>query len=162
MPEQCPECARFLSNDLVESLADAPAPCPQCETTLTAAMFAEDPVTDAAPDSTADTVDGATAPASDATASSVRPPDLDAPLLAPDGHDPLAGWDEGSEVSELPGLRRDQRGLDTEAMAVVAGGAGVLGALLGALVADRRGRGAVLGGLLAALAAVLGVQASRR
>jgi hypothetical protein len=29
-PKRCPECGRFLANDLVSSLSDAPAPCPRC------------------------------------------------------------------------------------------------------------------------------------
>lgn len=45
MPEQCPECGRFLKNDLVASLAEAEAPCPKCGTSLTAAMFGVVPAT---------------------------------------------------------------------------------------------------------------------
>lgn len=29
-PKRCPECGRFLANDLVSSLGEAPAPCPRC------------------------------------------------------------------------------------------------------------------------------------
>lgn len=29
-PKRCPECGRFLANDLVSSLSTSPAPCPRC------------------------------------------------------------------------------------------------------------------------------------
>lgn len=64
-PEQCPECARFLSKAFVGGLADADAPCPKCGTTLTGAMFGV----------VTDTDEQATA--------SVRPPDVGV----------LDGWD---------------------------------------------------------------------
>ncbi len=35
-PKRCPECGRFLSNELVASLADTSQPCPRCETPLEA------------------------------------------------------------------------------------------------------------------------------
>ena len=35
-PKRCPECGRFLSNELVASLADTSLPCPRCETPLEA------------------------------------------------------------------------------------------------------------------------------
>ena len=33
-PKRCPECGRFLSNELVAALADSSLPCPRCETPL--------------------------------------------------------------------------------------------------------------------------------
>lgn len=144
MPDQCPECARFLKKDLVSSLARDPAPCPQCGATLTAAMFTEAAVTD--------------------ETSSVRPPDLG--TVIPDGPPhPLDGWDEGPEradVVDLSRWRRDRRGLDPEAVATVAVGAGAVGAVAGALVSRRRGRGAVVGGLLAAVVGVIAAETTRR
>lgn len=35
-PKRCPECGRFLSNELVASLAGTSLPCPRCETPLEA------------------------------------------------------------------------------------------------------------------------------
>jgi hypothetical protein len=35
-PKRCPECGRFLSNELVASLADTSLPCPRCEAPLEA------------------------------------------------------------------------------------------------------------------------------
>lgn len=43
MPQQCPECGRFLKNDLVTSLAETDAACPKCGNALTAAMFGIEP-----------------------------------------------------------------------------------------------------------------------
>lgn len=45
MPQQCPECGRFLKNDLVASLAQGDAPCPKCGQPLTAEMFGIVPAT---------------------------------------------------------------------------------------------------------------------
>ena len=35
-PKRCPECGRFLSNELVASLAETSLPCPRCDTLLEA------------------------------------------------------------------------------------------------------------------------------
>lgn len=45
MPQQCPECGRFLKNDLVAALAQGDAPCPKCGRALTAEMFGIAPAT---------------------------------------------------------------------------------------------------------------------
>lgn len=45
MPAQCPECGRFLKNDLVTGLADFPAPCPKCGSQLEPEMFGLVPAT---------------------------------------------------------------------------------------------------------------------
>lgn len=99
-PQQCPECGRFLSKALVDSLLQGDEPCPKCETMLTASMFyefvadpdeLEEPVDE--PDDTApvsgpdlrdEALDAADPAALDATPSTVtagavtgvRPPDL--------------------------------------------------------------------------------------
>lgn len=151
MPVQCPECARFLSKDLVAGLATAPASCPKCATPLTAAMF-----------------DGETSvrpPDLPGGGASVRPPDLPATEVrtAGDGaRDPLAGWDDPADA-HLDRWQRPARGLDPAGLAVVGVGAGALGAGVGALVSPgRRGRGALLGAVVGALGAIAGAQLSRR
>jgi hypothetical protein len=141
VPQQCPECARFLSKSFVEGLATAPAPCPKCAAPLTAELFspAESDRPPAGPDRS---------PAGSAL-------DADAP------RDVLAGWDrDDEEVVDMARWRRDHRGLAPEALAVVAAGAAALGAAAGASMSrDSRGRGAFLG---VVLAAVVGVVAGSR
>ena len=122
MPEQCPECGRFLKNDLVASLSETDAPCPKCGTALTAAMFG---VVAAGPAGTAHGTAGA---------------------------DVLAGWDEGEEPAAtlrssagptaVIALEPDE--------ALLAGiGGGILGALV---MRGRPGLGALLGAVAGMLA----------
>lgn len=165
MPEQCPECARFLSGDFVAALSAASAPCPKCEMTLTVEMFAVAP----------DTGTGETPPPPVAAEASVRPPDRAAvrppdlpadevsPGAAGDG-DPLAGWDTDREVVDLARWRREHRGLDPQAVAMLAVVAAGAGAGVGAAASrDRsRSRGALLGGLAGVLAALVAGQVRRR
>lgn len=180
MPTQCPECGRFLSNPLIESLLEDDAPCPKCETVLSASMFYEfvsdpdeieepvdvdEPRLDDSPvESAIDAGDPAALDYAAGTAQavpptgSVRPPDL-AP--AADVHhaddDVLEGWDAGGEVVDLAGWRRD--GVDVPTDAIVLASGGVAGAVLGAVTSrDRRGIGAALG----LLAGVAGAAISRQ
>ena len=151
-PHQCPECGRFLKNDLVETLGAEPTPCPRCETGLVASMFAVEP---------AAAVAGAE-PAEDPPASveetvgdsepSVRPPDLPPTDVREHSTDVLAGWDR--DTGPPPVVDRAPFPVD----AVVLVGGGLVGALVGVLVCERGGRGGVLG----AAAGVLGAAAARR
>jgi len=128
--KQCPNCGRFLSNALVEGLAEGPAPCPGCEVELTAAMFGE---ADDHP--------------------SVRPPDLEPEVVRDDASDVLAGWDAGAGAEEIASWTRDRPPFPTDTVAVASSLVG--GALLGAALTTRRLRGAIVGGLIgAAIAAV--------
>ncbi|MFP5308736.1 MAG: hypothetical protein ACLGIR_04060 [Actinomycetes bacterium] len=168
-PRKCPECARFLKNDLVDGLVDGPEPCPRCGAELTAPMFgleaaarAEDVVAPAAPEPEAAppapptrpvrrrTAPGlAVAPSSSAD-DSVRPPDLD-PDAVGEPRDVLAGWD-------LPGSA-PAPALDAGPMVgpltlPEAGTAAGIGALVGIVLGGQRR------GLWALLLALLGVAAA--
>lgn len=131
-PQQCPDCGRFLKNDLVASLTDTPTPCPGCDTGLVAAMFAD-----------------SGAARGDAS-SSVRPPDLAPESVRDDPAQALAGWDAG-EVADLERWRDDRPPFPVDA--AVIGGAALVGALVGAVSSRRAVRGATLGGLAAGLGA---------
>lgn len=134
-PSQCPSCGRFLKRALVESLAQAPAPCPGCGTELVAGMF-----------------DGGSgrAPTSEPSAPvSVRPPDLEPGSVRDESSDVLAGWDEGGEVVDLDRWRADRPPFPVDA--AVVGGSAVVGATVGAVTDRRRARGAVLGALVGAV-----------
>jgi hypothetical protein len=169
VPEQCPECARFLSGDFVAALSAASAPCPKCDVTLTVEMFAVAP--DAGTGETPPPPMGADA---DPEASvrppdqaAVRPPDLPADDVGPGpggGGDPLAGWDTDPEVVDLARWRREHRGLDPQAVAMLAVVAVGAGAGVGAAASRDRSpsRGAVLGGLAGVLAALVVGQVRRR
>lgn len=165
-PAQCPECGRFLSKGLVASLAVESVSCPKCGTLLSASQFDLDPHgADARPDGPDEEPAGAAAlrqdqpavPAVDASsggdaseATSVRPPDLDPSSVRGSSEDVLAGWDQsGGDVVDLSDRRG---GSDAPPDAAVVAGAGVAGALLGMVVASRRGRGGVIGLLLGLLA----------
>ena len=76
---------------------------------------------------------------------SVRPPDLDTVRARP--IDVLAGWDVDGDAPAR--LERPPFPLDT----VVVGGAAVLGGLVGALGAGRRGRRVVAGAVAGAVIA---------
>ncbi len=175
VPQKCPKCGLFLSNDFVRRTQQRPqapgalprtASCPHCNTTPTAE------------------------PAPAAGAGSVRPPDLPPAYVHDDG-DVLAGWDEaaprrgrrrldsdpatgGYAARPTPGitgpLRRRLRRPKTAplaaplrsaahlpALAIVAS-AGLAGGFAGALlVRQRRSLGAAVGTLAGAGAAVAGV-----
>ena len=160
-PAQCPECGRFLATGFVQNLVTEPADCPKCGQRLSAAHFPEELGQAAAPDGPVEEPAAAAELRDDTTPDpddlSVRPPDLDpGDVRRTDdgGHDPLQGWDVGdADVRELDRVRAGRRPPPDGA---IVAGAGVAGTVVGALVADRRGRGAVLGltaGLMAAAVA---------
>ena len=142
LPAQCPDCARFLAKAFVAGLAEEPAPCPKCGIELTAAMFTE---------SADDTVPAAAAAAAADDPPSVRPPDLAWEAVQVDDREPLAGWDTGGAVFDLADYR--ERRLQPPPDGAIVLGAGLFGALLGALLSRRRGLGALLGLLLGVLGA---------
>lgn len=73
---------------------------------------------------------------------SVRPPDL-APDEVRTADDVLAGWDVDADAADLARWQVDRPPFPTDTVVVV--GAKVLGAVIGAAVDRRRGRGFVLG-----------------
>lgn len=165
-PKRCPECGRFLSNELVASLASSSVPCPRCDTPLSADTVVGGSGSSARggprsqPAVTAGAVGSAAAvdvhEAQEArVGASVRPPDLDPREVQTVEDDVLAGWDVDVTADEIAGWRLDRRPFpaDTVVVAVVA----VLGGVLGSAVSDRRralGAGVgVLGGAVAAGAA---------
>jgi hypothetical protein len=181
-PPKCPECGRFLKRTLVESLTADPTPCPRCETGLVASMFPDDRSVrppDLGPTGTppaatsAVGVEAVQAPSTGATAGpaptsrpgpsavsrpgadrgSVRPPDLVPVMVRDEPRDVLAGWDAGVSPGELDRWRDDRPPFPTDT--VIVAGAGVAGALVGALVPDRRGRNAAIGGLVGLLGAAM-------
>lgn len=122
MPQQCPECGRFLKNDLVAGLAQDDAPCPKCGQVLTAEMFGVVPATPAGRS-----------------------------RRGRSGGDPLEGWDEGGAGREPSGQVVIALEPDEALLAGIGGGIlGALilrerpglGALLGAFA------GMVAGGLV--------------
>jgi len=163
-PKRCPDCGRFLANDLVTSLADAPAPCPRCgielrPETIVGGERARRPrpsrPTVEAPEAPGGP-EAPQAPGSDA-ADSIRPPDLDPQAVRTPDEDVLAGWDVGASAEEVASWQHDQRPFPTDTVVVL--GAAVCGGLLGVLLTDRhRGRWAALG----ALGGVLGAGTARR
>ena len=149
-PAQCPECGRFLAKDFVQSLVTEPAPCPKCDLRLSAAHFPEELGQAADPDGPVEEPAGSAELRDDTTpdpdALSVRPPDLDPGTVrrtADGGRDPLQGWDDAeADVLELDRFRAGRRPPPDGA---IVAGAGLAGAVVGVLVADRPGRGALLG-----------------
>jgi hypothetical protein len=141
-PQQCPACGRFLKRTLVESLTDEPTPCPGCGEGLVASMFTPEPPGVAA-----------AAGGRDDAPPSVRPPDLEPETVRDAPSDVLAGWDAGGEVVDLDRWREDRPPFPVDA--AVVGGAVAVGALVGALADDRRGRGAMLGALGGGLVAAV-------
>lgn len=140
MPPKCPQCGRFLSNAFIRALLDEPATCPRCGTTLNAEQFSgSDALAMAPPDG------------------SVRPPDLPPESVRPtaEERDVLEGWDQPAEVIDLQARRGVPEPAVADrlrAMAVVMA-AGVVGALLGALILRRHRRlGAILGTFAASMA----------
>jgi hypothetical protein len=161
-PPQCPECGRFLKRDVVDALTDDPTACPRCGTGLVAAMFAGStadaaPGTEPTPEAGDERsvrppdlgrADPATTRVLEVTGDgpgSVRPPDLPPVAVRDEPRDVLEGWDVGVDPAELERWRHDRPPFPADT--VIVAGAGVVGALLGAVVADRRARGAVVGGL---------------
>lgn len=154
-PAQCPECGRFLAMTFVKGLATAAAPCPKCETLLSATQFPEALGQDAAPDGPGQESAAAAdqGPAmSQPDPGSVRPPDLDpGRVRADDGPDPLAGWDlPDAEVVQLDSLRA---GRQPPPDAAIVGGAAIAGAVIGGLLTRRRVTGATVGFLAGAATA---------
>jgi hypothetical protein len=84
---------------------------------------------------------------------SVRPPDLVPVMVRDEPRDVLAGWDAGVSPGELDRWRDDRPPFPTDT--VIVAGAGVAGAFVGALVPDRRGRNAAIGGLVGLLGAAM-------
>lgn len=156
MPAQCPACGRFLKKDLVESLAAGPAPCPRCGEELDASTFDEaavgDPSSSGAPPAHAvEEVARVRAEVAGEVVEVRADEPAPAATSAPDARDPLAGWDEDVPTAAA-GLGRRREGdlvvaLAPEQAAVAA----AVGAVLGALVARRRGVGALVGAILAVL-----------
>lgn len=156
-PAQCPECGRFLARSFILGLATQPEDCPKCGLRLSPAHFPDELGHAAAPEGPAEEPAQAARLRDDAPADpgpdTVRPPDLDAdavgaPVAAPD---PLADWDDA------PGVE----GHDPPPDAVILAGTGATGAMIGALVARRRGRGALLGMLVGLVAAAVARQVWR-
>ncbi len=139
-PQQCPQCGRFLKNELVTGLDVGPAPCPRCGERLTAEMFAPDDAGDRLASGGVD---------------SVRPPDLEPETVR--DTDVLAGWDQpqrSAEVVELARWRKDRAPFPLDA--AVLAGAGVVGAVAGGWRDPLTGRGAALGGLAGVALAAAG------
>jgi hypothetical protein len=184
-PPKCPECGRFLKQSLVASLSDEPTPCPRCETGLVATMFAQGTdggvETDGGLEATVETTGGVEAvdgersvrppdlgisdpvpvavqaptlaEGHDADRGSVRPPDLPPVTVRDEPRDVLADWDRGFDPIAADPWRADRAPFPVDA--VVVGGAGALGALVGALASDRRLRGATIGGLAGVVGAAV-------
>jgi len=148
-PKRCPECGRFLSNELVGRLAEEQLPCPRCETPLSA-----DAVVGGGPS-------GGTTPSGGDDGSrgdgSIRPPDLDPQDVRDAGGDVLSGWDDGADAAEVASWADDVRPLPVDTIVVVAGLA--IGAVIGAVLPERR---RVIGAMLGAVAGAVTAGASRR
>ncbi|MFO7776852.1 MAG: hypothetical protein R6V28_00705 [Nitriliruptoraceae bacterium] len=157
-PKRCPECGRFLSNELVASLASSSVPCPRCDTPLSADSVVggarggqrSQPSATAAAVGSAAVVEVEEQPASEAA--SVRPPDLDPSEVQTVDDDVLAGWDVDVTADEIASWRFDRRPFPIDTVVVAVGA--VLGGVLGSAVSERRravGAGVgVLGGVVAA------------
>ncbi|MFP4311593.1 MAG: hypothetical protein ACLFS9_06365 [Nitriliruptoraceae bacterium] len=148
-PKRCPECGRFLANDLVASLFEAPAPCPRCGVALHPDTIVGGE-RDRAP---RPAVLAASSQASD----SVRPPDLDPATVRARDDDPLAGWDAGATPEEVASWRADARPFPTDSVVVVS--AAVVGGVLGAVLPERP-RGSCIA--LGAVTGTLGAGIARR
>jgi hypothetical protein len=166
---KCPECGRFLKQSMVASLTDQPTPCPRCETGLVATMFPDvEPLVVAEPVGAttersvrppdlgpagpgAVVVDPTDAPPNGARGS-VRPPDLPPVAVRDEPRDVLAGWDAGMDPVRHARLE-DRAPFPTDA--AIVGGAGLVGAVIGAVAADRHLRGATLGGVAGVAAAAV-------
>jgi hypothetical protein len=143
-PKRCPECGRFLSNELVSRLAEERLPCPRCETPLSAdAVAGGDPSSGAARSGGDD--------------GSIRPPDLDPHDVRDDGDEVVAGWDVGADAAEVASWADDRRPLPIDTIVVALGMA--IGAAAGAILPERR---RVIGAMLGAVAGAVTAGASRR
>lgn len=153
-PKRCPECGRFLSNELVASLASSSVPCPRCGTPLSTDTIVggaaaqrqgarAQPVTATlGAAATLGNGRGPSEPGDEPT--SVRPPDLDPRQVRSADDDVLAGWDAGATAEEIAGWRSDRRPFPTDTV-VVAVGALLGGVIGGAVCARRRALGIGLG-----------------
>lgn len=165
-PAQCPECGRFLAKAFVQNLATEPAACPKCGFRLSPANFPDQLGQAAAPDAqveepaAAAALRGAATPAPDP--SSVRPPDLDPGEVrtGEDGRrDPLEGWDRvGADIVQLDRFRTGRRPPPDGA---IVAGAGVAGAVIGAVATHRRRTGAAVGFVAGVAAAAVARQVWR-
>ena len=159
-PAQCPECGRFLAKAFVQNLATEPADCPKCGIRLSPAHFPDELGQAASPEGPSEEPAGAAELRDDTTPDpddlSVRPPDLDPGTVRTAGEgdgDPLRGWD--APEADVVELDRFRAGRQPPPDGAVVAGAGLAGALVGALVADRRGVGVAVGlGVGVAAAAV--------
>lgn len=174
-PKRCPECGRFLSNELVASLASSSVPCPRCDTPLSADTIvgggggarqgarAQPVVAALAVTSTAGNGRAPQEQVRDPASvsppqeqvrepASVRPPDLDPRQVRSVEDNVLAGWDAGVTADEIAGWRSDRRPFPTDTVIVAVGA--LLGGVIGGAVCDRRralGAGiGVVGGAVAA------------
>ena len=142
-PKRCPECGRFLSNELVGMLAEERLPCPRCSTPLSVeAIAGADPA--------------ARRIRSEPTSGSIRPPDLDPGEVRDEPDDVLAGWDIGADAAEVASWADDRRPVPVDTIVVGAGVA--IGAVGGAILPERR---RVLGAMLGAAAGAVTTGASR-
>lgn len=145
-PKRCPECGRFLSNELVASLASSSVPCPRCDTPLSADTIVEggggartaprtQPVI-ATLAATSTAGNGREPQVQVSQPASVRPPDLDPRQVRSDEKDVLAGWDAGVTADEIAGWRADRRPFPTDTVIVAV--AALLGGLIGGVVCEQR------------------------
>jgi len=148
-PKRCPECGRFLSNELIGRLAEEQLSCPRCETPLTA-----DTVVGGSPSGATRPSDGDGGSRDDG---SIRPPDLDPHDVRDAGADVLTGWDVGADAAEVASWADDRRPVPVDTIVVVAGLA--FGAVVGAILPGRR---PVIGAMLGAVAGAVTAGASRR
>lgn len=160
MPARCPHCARFLRNDLVDSLSGGDAPCPHCGETLTAAdvgVAGSGAEGDGAAGSAGEAAGGS---AGEAAARAKREAGAQPPPGGSDElpvGDPLEGWDDDGEVIPF-GEHRGWSGPSRPMSGALAGAA--VGALAGLLLGRRR-RG-LAGALGAAIGAGAGALAASR
>lgn len=130
-PSQCPQCGRFLSQGFILGLATEPAPCPKCGRLLSPAQFTEVLGAAAEPDGPVEEPAGA---------AEVRA-EVRTEIAGADA-DPLDRWDDpGGQVGDLDRFRQEAPPAD----AIILAGTGLFGAVVGALVSERRGRGALIG-----------------
>lgn len=157
-PTQCPQCGRFLARSFILGLATEAQDCPKCGTRLSSAHFPQELGQAAAPEAPAEEPARAAELREDAPPDpgpdTVRPPDLDpdavgASTAAPD---PLADWDRTAPSHLVQ---------DPPPDGAILAGSGLAGLLLGAVLARRRGRGALLGALLGLVAAAIARQVWR-
>lgn len=149
-PAQCPQCGRFLARAFVQNLVTEPAACPKCGHMLSPAEFpdrlgqASRPA--GAVEEPAAAAELRSSQTPDPDAASVRPPDLDPGTVRPGEHehrDPLATWDRSD--ADVVQLDRFRAGRQPPPDSAVVAGAGLAGAVVGAVVARRRGTGAAVG-----------------